>query len=241
MERAKPIEDLAVDIYADDAKPDEIIELAQLPYVKGFTTNPSLMRAAGVTDYVAYGKDIPNRVGGKPISLEVFADDLVEMERQARTIATWGENIYVKIPVSTTHGESTLPLVRTLSHEGMKLNITLIFHPSQVEAVAEALSPTTPSIVSVFAGRIADVGIDPKPVMRDARAVLAGLPAAKLLWASCREVFNIYEAEEVGAHIITVPRDILKKLPAVGSDLIELSRAGVAAFYKDSTSSGFSM
>jgi transaldolase len=241
MEKPIPLDQLHVQIFADGAKHEDIVELAKLPYVKGFTTNPNLLRKAGVTDYAAFAKDILTTVTDKSISFEVIADDLVEMERQARVIHTWGENVYVKIPVTTTSGESTTPLIRKLAAEGMKLNVTLIIAPSQVVEVAEALDANVPSIVSVFAGRIADVGIDPVPVMRDAKAALASKPAAELLWASCRELHNIYEAESVGADIITVPPEIIKKIADIGKDLSELSLEGVKAFYEDGKAAGFTL
>lgn len=241
MNAPTPINQLRVKLFVDGAKHDDLVELAKLPHIKGFTTNPDLLRKAGVTDYAGFATDILPQLGGKPISFEVFADDLVEMERQARIITTWGENVYVKIPVTNTLGESTAPLIEKLSGEGMKLNITLILTPEQVQTVAGVLHPDTASIVSVFAGRAADVGIDPVPIMRESKETLAGLPKAELLWASCREVYNIYQAEDVGAEIITVPPEILKKLGGIGGDLTELSLKGVRAFYEDGKAAGFSL
>jgi transaldolase len=231
MEKPTPVDQLHVQLFADGAKHDDIVELAKLPYIKGFTTNPNLLRKAGVTDYTEFATTILSEVTEKSISFEVIADDLEEMERQARIIHTWGENVYVKIPVTNTAGVSTAPLIKKLAAEGMKLNVTLIIAPSQVAEVAEALDANVPSIVSVFAGRIADTGVDPVPLMRQAKEMLASKPAAQLLWASCRELHNIYEAESVGADIITVPPDILKKIGDIGKDLNEFSLEGVKAFY----------
>ncbi len=241
MEKPTPIANLRVKVFVDGAKKDDLMEFATLPYVKGFTTNPNLLRKAGVTDYASFATDILTTITDKPISFEVFADDLVEMERQARIIHTWGENVYVKIPVTTTTGESTTPLVQKLSMEGMKLNITLLLTLQQVEEVANAVSAETPSIVSVFAGRIADTGIDPLPVMREAKAILRHKPAAELLWASCREIFNIYQAESVASDIITVPPDVLRKATDIGLDLEAFSLQGVKAFYEDGRAAGFSL
>lgn len=241
MDTPKPLEALRIKIYADDAKLDEMIELAQLPNVHGFTTNPNLMRKAGVEDYETYAKETVAAIPNKPISFEVCADDEMEMERQARIIHSWGENVYVKIPVTNTKGESTAGLISKLSSEGMKLNVTLIFSPAQIDAVASALAPETPAIVSVFAGRIADVGFDPLPLMRAAKERLADRPHAELLWASCRELFNIYEAERAGSDIITVPYDMLKKTFRIGMDLDMLSLEGVKAFYEDGKAAGFNL
>ncbi|MDB4992289.1 MAG: transaldolase [Parcubacteria group bacterium] len=241
MKKPTPIDQLHVQLYVDGAKREDLIELATHPYIKGFTTNPNLLRKAGVSDYQGFATDILKEITDKPISFEVFADDLVEMERQARIIHTWGENVYVKIPVTNTSGESTAPLIKKLAAEGMKLNITLIIAPEQVAEVADALDANVPSIVSIFAGRIADTGVDPLPIMREAKSILSSKPAAQLLWASCREVYNIYEAESVGADIITVPPDILKKIGDIGKDLSEFSLEGVKAFYEDGKAAGFSL
>jgi transaldolase len=241
MNSPTPIDQLKVKLFVDGAKREDLLALNELPYISGFTTNPNLLRKAGVSDYPAFAADILQHINTKPISFEVFADTLEEMERQARIINAWGSNVYVKIPVTNTQGESTAPLIQKLSAEGMKLNITLILTTAQVAEVAAALDPNTPSIVSAFAGRIADAGYDPIPVMQEARELLAHLPAAEFLWASTREVFNIYEAERVGAHIITIPPAILEKVPHIGADLAQLSLQGVKEFYEDGQAAGFAL
>ena len=237
----KKIEDLRVKIFGDGAHSEDMLAMAEKPFIKGFTTNPSLMRAAGVTDYVAFAKDILTKITDKPISFEVFSDDFTEMERQARIISAWGENVYVKIPVTNTKGESSNPLVEKLSHEGLKLNVTAILTTEQVTGVAQALSPDTAAIISVFAGRIADTGIDPLPIMRACKSAMLERPKAELLWASCRETFNIYEAEDVAADIITVPYNILNKLHEIGLDLTQYSLDGVKTFYADGQAAGFTI
>ncbi|CAN5717301.1 transaldolase [soil metagenome] len=241
MEKPKPIEELHVKIFGDGAKESDILEMAQKTFIKGFTTNPSLMHEAGITDYVAFAKEVLSKVSDKPISFEVFSDDFNDMECQARIIHSWGENVYVKIPITNTAGISTAPLIQKLSAEGIKLNVTAILTTEQVATVASSLSVSTPSIVSVFAGRIADTGIDPLAVMRDSKSLLAELPCAELLWASCRETYNIYEADAVGADIITVPYNILHKLNIIGTDLTEFSLEGVRTFYKAGRDSGFTI
>lgn len=241
METPKNIEDLHVKIFADGAQEQDMLAINEKPFIKGFTTNPSLMRSAGVTDYVGFAKDLLSKITDKPISFEVFSDDFSEMERQAREITTWGENAYVKIPVTNTKGESSAPLIKKLADDGIKLNITAILTPAQVAVVAEALSPNVPSIVSVFAGRVADTGVDPMPIMRECKQLLTKLPKAELLWASCRETYNIYEAEEIGCEIITVPYSVLNKLDEVGRDLTQHSLDGVKKFYEDGQAAGFTI
>ncbi len=241
MEHPTPIEALRVKIFGDGAQEKDILEMAEKSYVQGFTTNPSLMREAGVSNYTEFAKGLLTKVTNKPLSFEVFSDDLASMEREARIIHSWGENVYVKIPVTNTSGEWTTPLIKTLAREGIKLNVTAILTPAQVAEVAGALSKETPAIVSVFAGRVADTGRDPLPLMRECKALLRELPLAELLWASCREVYNIYEAEEVGADIITVPYSVLHKLGSIGVDLEEFSLEGVKAFYKAGQDSGFTI
>jgi transaldolase len=239
MNTPKKIEDLRVKLFGDGAHEADMLAMAEKPFIKGFTTNPTLMHAAGVTDYVAFAKDVLSKIHDKPISFEVFSDEFAEMERQARVIAAWRENVYVKIPVTNTKGESTNALIKILASDGLKLNVTAILTAEQVASVAEALDPETPAIVSVFAGRIADTGVDPLPIMRAAKAALEARPRAELLWASCRETFNIYEADDVGADIITVPYSILNKLDEVGRDLTEYSLDGVKTFYADGQAAGF--
>lgn len=233
------IDNLRIKIFADGADLDSILTLAKNPHVKGFTTNPSLMRKAGVTDYEAYARDLIAKVPNKPISFEIFADEIDEMIAQGRAIASWGSNVNVKIPVTTTNGTFTGPAISTLAQAGVTLNITALMTAQQVGRVAECLVSSVPSIISVFAGRVADTGRDPIPLMKDSLRALDGRPKAELLWASCREFFNIYEADRVGCHIITVPHAILGGLSQVGKDLDEYSLETVKTFYKDAQSSGF--
>ncbi len=233
---------LKIDIYADGADKKGILELYTEPYIKGLTTNPTLMRKAGIKDYEAFARDILETVTAKPLSLEVFSDEFSEMKRQAEKIHAWGENVFVKIPITNSHGESSLPLIRDLAHEGVKLNVTALLTVAQVEGVAGALNPQLPSIVSVFAGRIADTGIDPMPIMREAKNILKNQFQAKLLWASVREVLNIIQAEEAGCDIVTVQHDILAKAAQLlDKDLTELSLETVQMFSNDAKASGFSL
>jgi transaldolase len=233
------IADLKVKLFADGADFEGMVKLAKNPLVKGFTTNPSLMRKAGVADYEAYARRVVAAIPDRPISFEVFADDFPGMAEQARVIATWGEHVNVKIPVINTKEQSSAELVRTLSSEGIMLNVTAIFTLDQVRTVASALDPATPAIVSVFAGRIADSGRDPIPHMIECRKILSSRPKAALLWASTRETFNIFQADKVGCDIITVPNDVLNKLSLVGKTLEENSRETVVNFHKDATAAGF--
>ena len=236
----KSLNDLKIQIFADGADKAGILELNAKPYVKGMTTNPSLMKKSGVKDYEAFAREILQSVTAKPISFEVFSDEFAEMRRQAAKIKTWGKNVYVKIPITNSRGESSLPLIRDLAQEGVKLNITAILTLKQVEGVAGALNPAIPSVVSVFAGRIADTGVDPMPAMRACGPLLKGQPKAELLWASTREVLNIFQAEETGCKIITVPHDIIAKaVKMVGTDLAEVSLDTVKGFLKDTTEAGF--
>jgi transaldolase len=216
-----------------------MIEEYKKGVASGFTTNPTLMKKAGVKSYEEFAKAALKAIPDLPISFEVFSDDLPGMEREARKIAGWGKNVYIKIPVTNTKGESTAPLVKKLSHDGLKLNVTAILTLDQVKTVAKALSPDTPSIVSIFAGRIADTGRDPMPIMKDAVKVLKPLPKAELLWASTRELLNLIQAESSGCHIITITNDILKKVPQVGKDLSLLSLETVQMFYSDAQSAGY--
>jgi len=232
-------ESLRISIYADGADVRDMIAARDAGIVRGFTTNPTLMRKCGVSDYQSFALEALEAVSGMPISFEVFADDFDEMERQARLISTWGDSVFVKIPVTNTAGESAVPLIQRLSAAGVKLNITAILTLEQVLEVVNALDPNTPAIVSVFAGRIADTGRDPVPLMRDAAAIVSTKPKAQLLWASPRELLNIFQADEVGCHIITVTSDILKKLAMVGKSLDELSLDTVKMFYNDAAAAGF--
>jgi transaldolase len=233
------IAELKVRIFADGADYDGIVKMARNPAVKGFTTNPSLMRKAGVDDYEVFARKVLAAIKDRPVSFEVFADDLPSMAEQARAIATWGPNVNVKIPITNTKGQSTAEIIRALSADGVVLNITAIFTLDQVRTVADALDPKTAAIVSVFAGRIADTGVDPIPHMLACKQILGARPKAQLLWASTRELLNIFHAEESGCDIITVPNEFLAKLDLVGKDLIEYSRETVQTFYKDATSANY--
>jgi transaldolase len=234
--------DLKIHLYADGADKAGILDLYAKPYIKGLTTNPTLMKKVGVKDYEAFAKEILQTVTAKPISLEVFSDDFDEMRRQAEKIKTWGRNVYVKIPITNSHGDSSLPLIKELGREGVQLNITALLTLKQVAGVAESLNPDVASVVSVFAGRIADTGVDPMPMMRACGALLHLQPKAELLWASTREVLNIVQAEECGCQIITVPHDILSKAAKMfGQDLTELSLDTVKTFAKDAADAGFKL
>ena len=231
--------DLSVRIFADGADVGAITALAADPLIQGFTTNPTLMRQAGVEDYEAFAKEVLAIIGDRPISLEVFSDDFPEMERQARKLASWAPNVYVKIPVTTTKAESSTDLVRTLTSDGIQINVTALLTIDQVRATCLALSGGAPSCVSVFAGRIADAGVDPLPVMRQALEEISTESQIELIWASPREVFNVVQAHEIGCHIITVTPDILKKLPTIGKDLSEYSLETVMMFANDAESAGY--
>ncbi|MBI2813967.1 MAG: transaldolase [Opitutae bacterium] len=234
------LQSLQIHIYADGADKAGILGLYAQPYIRGLTTNPTLMKKAGIKDYEAFARDILRTVTAKPISLEVFSDDFPEMKRQALKIAGWGKNVYVKIPITNSRGETSIPLIRELSHQGVQLNITAILTIEQVRAVAAALDPKVPSVVSIFAGRIADTGVDPMPIMRESRKILSGQPKAELLWASVREVLNIIQAEQSGCHIVTVQHDILAKAAKLlGMDLGALSLDTVKMFANDAASAGY--
>lgn len=236
------LDTLKIHIYADGADKAGILDLYAKPYIKGLTTNPTLMKKAGIKDYEAFARDILQTVTAKPISLEVFSDDFPEMKRQALKIAGWGKNVYVKIPITNSRGETSIPLIRELSHQGVQLNLTAILTLEQVRAVAAALDPKVQSVVSIFAGRIADTGVDPMPIMRESRKLLAGQPKAELLWASVREVLNIVQAEQSGCHIVTVQHDILAKAAKLLSmDLAALSLDTVKMFANDAASAGYKL
>jgi transaldolase len=215
--------------------------MAKLPHVKGFTTNPSLMRRAGVSNYETFARELLDQVKHHPISFEVFADDFPGMISQGRAIASWGKNVNVKVPVINTKGEFTGPVLRALAGEGVELNVTAIFTGEQVKMVADALNPKVPAIVSVFAGRIADTGVDPMPLMRESVEILTAKPKAELLWASPREILNIFQADEIGCHIITCTNEMISKLNLVGKDPMVLSREAVQIFHRDAIASGFSI
>ena len=236
------LKDLKVKIFADGADKAGMLQLNANPLIQGMTTNPTLMRKAGLTDFEAFAKDILQSITVKPISFEVFSDEFPEMRRQALKINGWAKNVYVKIPITNTRGESSLSLVRDLAHEGVKLNVTAILTQEQVAGVAQALNPKVPAVVSVFAGRIADTGVDPMPHLREAKKKLAGLPQAELLWASVREVLNIFQADACGCDIVTVPHDILNKaLKLAGIGLKEMSLDTVKMFAGDAKAAGFSL
>ncbi|MBI2033706.1 MAG: transaldolase [Candidatus Liptonbacteria bacterium] len=237
----KPTHELKVKIFADGAEAQTMIDLAAEPIIKGFTTNPTLMRKAGITDYVGFAKSVLGKIKDKPISFEVFSDEFNEMERQARIINSWAENVYVKIPVTNTRSESSGELIKKLSSQCIKLNVTAILTLPQVETVSRFLNPKIPAIVSVFAGRIADTGVDPMPIMKKAKEILLPYPKFELLWASSRELLNIYQAEEIGVDIITVTSEILKKTGMVGYDHRELSIETVKMFYEDGQKVGYTL
>jgi len=233
------VNELKVKIFADGADKVGMLEMYDKSYIKGLTTNPTLMKKVGITDYAAFCKDILETVNDKPLSFEVFSDDFKEMERQALEIASWGDNVYVKIPITNTKGETCYSLVKTLVDHKVKVNVTAIMTLDQVKSVVDVLDPEVPSYVSVFAGRIADTGFDPVPLMIEAVSILKSKPAAELIWASPRELLNIFQADEIGCQVITVTNDILKKLSLVDKDLDEYSLETVKMFYDDAVSAGF--
>jgi len=235
------LDKLRVKIFADGADKTTMIELAGLPYVRGLTTNPTLMRQAGVSDYEAFAREVLTAIPDRPISLEVFADQFDEMECQAQQIAGWGRNVYVKVPVTNTKGESALELITRLSHAGVKLNVTAVLTLDQVRDVSEALAGGAPACVSVFAGRIADTGRDPLPLMAAAVEFLRPHAGMELIWASPRELLNVFQADAIGCHIITVTAEILKKLALVGKDLNEYSLETVRMFYNDARKAGYAL
>lgn len=235
----KTIKDLRVKLFADGADRSGMLEMAARSHVDGLTTNPTLMRKAGISDYKAFCKDILSEIKIKPLSFEVFSDEFADMERQALEIASWGENVYVKIPITNTRSEPCYELVSRLVKQGVKLNVTALLTLEQVRDVVDSLDPNLPSYVSVFAGRIADTGRDPLPMMSAALELLKLAPAAELIWASTRELHNIFQADSIGCHIITVTNDILNKLNIVGYDLEAYSLDTVKMFHKDAVAAGF--
>jgi transaldolase len=237
----KSIDQLGVKIFADGADVKGMVEMYGKPYIKGFTTNPTLMRKAGISDYRGFAREVLAQIPDRPISFEVFSDDFSEMERQAKEIASWGTNVNVKIPVTNTRGEPTHALVRRLSQSGVKLNITAVFTLEQVRDIVAHLDPKTPAFVSVFAGRIADTGLDPMPLMAAAHALVHTLPHAELIWASPRELLNVFHAEATGCDIITVTNDVLAKLANVGKDLTQFSLETVKMFRDDAVKAGFQL
>jgi transaldolase len=235
------LQDLNIKIFADGANLNDIASLAENPLIKGFTTNPTLMHKANVPDYKAFSLEVLSIIGDRPVSFEVFSDDFLEMERQANEIASWGDNIYVKIPVTNTLGQFAGPLVQQLSNEGVHVNVTALMTTQQVERVAAHLSHETPSIVSVFAGRVADTGRDPVPAMADSVQILKSNPMAELIWASPRELLNIFQADSIGCQIITVTSDVLAKLHLVGKDLDDYSLETAKMFRLDALAAGYSI
>lgn len=232
---------LNIKLFADGADLAGIKEMAANPRIQGFTTNPTLMRRANVVDYKTFALEALRTIGDRPISFEVFADDFAEMEKQAREIASWGKNVNVKIPVTNTKGEFSGPLIERLSRAGVQLNVTAVMTLDQVTSITDNLAPETPAIISVFAGRIADTGRDPMPMMAEAVRIMKAKPKAELIWASPRELLNVFQADSVGCHIITATNDILKKLSLVGKDLTEYSLETVKQFYSDAQAAGYNI
>ena len=237
----KTLDDLTVKIFADGADKAGMLQLYRNPYIQGFTTNPTLMRKAGVSDYEAFALDILQAIPDRPISFEVFADEFDEMERQAALFAGWGDNVYVKIPVTNTRQESSARLVHRLARRGIKVNVTALMDLDQVHEMADALAGGPPAYISIFAGRIADTGRDPVPMMAAAVAMTAMHPNIELIWASPRETLNIFHADSVGCHVITVTHSMLEKLNLIGKDLHDYSLDTVKMFYRDATGAGFTL
>jgi len=237
----KTLDQLKVKIFGDGADLDGILELCKNPYIIGFTTNPTLMRKSGISDYEKFSRQVLEHIGNRPVSFEVFSDEFDEMERQAYKIAGWGKNVYVKIPVTNTRHESSVNLVRRLADKGVQLNVTALLTLEQVSVVSKALEDRTPSFISIFAGRIADTGREPMPLMKAAVEIMAPFKTQELIWASPRELLNIFHADEIGCHVITVTHDILKKLPLVGKDLDDYSLDTVKMFHTDAQKAGYKL
>jgi transaldolase len=235
------LEQIRTRIFADGANVEGILAVASDPRISGFTTNPTLMRQAGITDYAAFAHELLEQVQRHPISFEVFADEPEEIRRQARTISSWADNVYVKIPVTTTSGQSLADLAKELSEDGVKVNVTAMFTLEQVEEVTKAVSDGAPSYLSIFAGRIADAGVDPVPLMRESIQIMASAPRAECIWASPREVLNLVQADSVGCHIITMTHDLLKKLDTLGKDLADYSLETVQMFFRDAAAAGYQL
>jgi transaldolase len=232
---------LRVKIFADGAEKAGILEMYSNPLIAGFTTNPTLMRKAGIKDYEGFARDILSVIHDRPISFEVFSDEFIEMEHQARAIASWGDNVYVKIPITNTKGASSVELIKKLTSVGVKINVTAMMTKSQVEMVVPILAKGQGSYVSVFAGRIADSGRDPIPMMKEIVVYLKKYPKVELIWASPRELLNLFHADQIGCHIITMTNDLLKKIPLIGKDLNEFSIETVRMFYNDAVSAGYTI
>lgn len=238
MER---LETLKVKIFADGADKTGMLEMYEKTYIHGLTTNPTLMKKAGVTDYKGFCKDILSVINDKPLSFEVFSDDFSEMERQAHEIASWGENVYVKIPITNTKSESCYQLIKNLSDQNIKVNVTALMTIGQVKGVCDNLNSSVPSYISIFAGRIADTGVDPIPVMKEALSIMKSQPSSELIWASPRELLNVLQADQIGCHVITVTNDILRKLSLIDYDLESYSLDTVKMFHEDAVSAGYTL
>ena len=237
----KTIDQLKVELFADGADLVGMLEMHSKTYIKGLTTNPTLMKKAGISDYTSFAKQVLEKISDKPISFEVFSDDVDEMLIQARKIASWGDNVFVKIPITNTKKTSTSKIVNILSSEGVKVNVTALMTTQQVNEVCEALNPEVPSNISIFAGRIADTGLDPLQIMRESLKIVEDNRKCKVIWASPRELLNVFQADEIGCHIITATNDILKKLSLVGKDLQEYSVETVQMFYNDASAAGYTV
>ena len=235
----KQIKDLKIKIFSDGANLQEMIEMNKRDFIQGMTTNPSLMKKAGIKDYKNFANEVLNEIKNKPISFEVFSDDFIEMEKQANEIASWGENVYVKIPITNTKKESSSGLINNLAKKKIKLNITAIMNIDQVKNTLSVLNIDVPSIISVFAGRVADTGYDPIPLMKNCLDLMKANPKSELLWASSRELLNIFQADEIGCHIITLTKEIISKFKLVNYDLSEYSLDTVKDFYKDAVKANF--
>jgi len=232
---------LKIRIFADGADKRGILDLYKNPLIQGFTTNPTLMRQVGIADYEAFARDILAEIPDRPFSLEVFSDEFDEMGRQARKLATLGSNVYVKIPITNTRGESSASLVRALTLENIKLNVTALMTIDQVRSTTSALTGSPSAYISVFAGRVADAGVDPLPIMRESLAIMRSQPQLELIWASPREIFNLVQADQIGCHIITITHDLLKKLPSLGKDLTDFSLDTVKMFHRDAQTAGYKL
>jgi transaldolase len=232
---------LKIKLFADGANLDGMLEMYSKPYIKGLTTNPTLMRKAGITNYKSFALQVLEKIKDKPVSFEVFSDDLNEMEQQGLEIANWGENVYVKIPITNTKGLSTFPVVQNLTNKECKVNVTAVMTIEQVSQISSALNPAIPSYISIFAGRIADTGQNPETIIRGALEKTRHLSGNELIWASPRELLNVFQAESLGCHIITATNDLLNKLSLVGKDLTEYSLDTVKMFYADAVQSGFTI
>jgi len=237
----KSLDQLQVKIFADGADLEGILQLGRLPYIQGFTTNPTLMRESGITDYEVFSRQVLEHIRNRPVSFEVFSDEFDEMEVQARQIAVWGKNVFVKIPVTNTRGESSLALIEKLSAAGIQLNVTALMPLEQVRQVSAAMGGRARAFISVFAGRIADTGVDPMPLMKEAVEIISPYPNQELIWASPRELLNIFQADEIGCHVITVTHGILRKLHLVGKSLEEYSLDTVKMFYSDAQRAGYQL